>query len=479
MNTPSDRRPAAFDPANLRMPFTLDVNGKRFQAETLLRHLPGKRIVCAGQWDGRDVVAKIYIDPLRSRIHADREAAGVAAMQARGIVTPLLLSRTDGPQPAALLFEYIPFAYTARDRWVAAQTEDERKNLLGQLVVAVASHHHAGMVQEDLHLGNFIFAERKLYTLDGGSIRTYRHEVPAAQAIANLALLFAQFEPATDRFAESLLDEYCRVYDKLRGSLSAEQILDEIKRRRERRKSEYLRKCFRTCSAFQSDRDWGTFKVWDREYDSAALRQLLRNPDSYLESSRLLKEGRTSTVGVVRIDNRALLIKRYNIKSAWHAVKRALRQTRAAVSWRNGHRLRFYAIPTARPVALVERRWGPLRSASYIICEYIDAEDCGKYLRSEDRSEPEKQRVVDQIVELFSKMARLNIGHGDTKASNFLVSAQAVSTIDLDAMHEYRDPARAAHAHREDIERFLQNWETTPDLKNRFLKQFSGGASTA
>ena len=54
----------------------------------LLRRLPGRREVFAGNRAGEAVVAKVYLDPRRAGVHARREAAGLEAFAAAGVAAP-------------------------------------------------------------------------------------------------------------------------------------------------------------------------------------------------------------------------------------------------------------------------------------------------------------------------------------------------------------------------------------------------------
>ena len=59
---------------------------------------------------------------------------------------------------------------------------------------------------------------------------------------------------------------------------------------------------------------------------------------------------------------------------------------------------------------------------------------------------------LDQVAALFAQLKAAELGHGDTKASNFLVHDGQVHLIDLDALSPRRDPAA-------DLTRFLNNFE--------------------
>ena len=453
--------------SGVKLPYRLTVDGLDLECHTLLRHLPERRIVCAGTWNGQEVVAKIYLPHRRARFHAWREERGVRAMLERGIVTPRLLYAGRTATGFVLLFERIPNAQSAREVWATADMA-LRGRLLEQMVQAVAAQHEAGLVQHDLHLGNFLCAEGRVYCIDGDGIRTARW-LGRRRALGNLALLLAQLQPEND----ALFDGAYRCYIEARGweSSDARQkaFLERVRTRRTACIDAHVAsKVFRECTAFVAQKSARRFTVIDRRYDSPALRELLDDLDRHVDAGKPLKRGRTSTVSLIAANGLPLVAKRYNIKSFWHGMLRAFQPTRAAISWRNGHRLVLYGIPTPQPVALVEKRFGPLRNVSYVLTEYVEGENAYAFF---DRCTPEEaSSVVEKIVRILKQLRSLRLGHGDLKATNLLVGTDAVYLTDLDAMRQYRTERSAESAHQADLDRFMQNWNDKPAVDALFRR---------
>ncbi|MDX1375382.1 MAG: lipopolysaccharide kinase InaA family protein, partial [Burkholderiales bacterium] len=236
-----------------------------------------------------------------------------------------------------------------------------------------------------------------------------------------------------------------------------------------RREARYLRKIFRASTAFAARQDARQRVVWDRRYDSPALHALLADPDRDLASGApLLKDGNTSTVWVARAEGRRFLVKRDNPKGLWHGAKRALRGTRAARSWRNAHLMRLRGVPTAAPVALLERRRGPLQGVAYFICECVEGPDCRTYFGSPDVRPEDKRAAAGKVAALIAALRAARLSHGDLKATNILLSADGPVLIDIDALRAHRSEAAFERAHAKDVERFMRNWEGDPDLARLF-----------
>ncbi len=198
--------------------------------------------------------------------------------------------------------------------------------------------------------------------------------------------------------------------------------------------------------------------IYHEQYDSPLLRSLLAGPDDFLSENGAgtrYKHDRTTTVSRVTGGDQQFVIKRFNTKNPWHFVRRSVRPTRAARCWRFAHRFIDIGICTARPVAMIENRLGPLRGRSYYISEYVDGRLCLDYLADS----PDSEGVIADIKEIFGKMHAHRISHGDMKASNLLISAGRVVVLDLDAAQEHQKPSRFARAYRRDRSRLLRNWD--------------------
>ena len=106
-------------------------------------------------------------------------------------------------------------------------------------------------------------------------------------------------------------------------------------------------------------------------FDSLALQRFIEHPDAFVDDPdvTVLKSDRTSTVVLTSFDGRKIVLKRYNTRSFWHGFRRAVRRSRAANCWEAAARFRELGIDTARPVAMVEKRFGPFTGRAYYAAE--------------------------------------------------------------------------------------------------------------
>jgi tRNA A-37 threonylcarbamoyl transferase component Bud32 len=186
---------------------------------------------------------------------------------------------------------------------------------------------------------------------------------------------------------------------------------------------------------------------------------VLENPEHLMTepANVRLKSGNTCTVSLTEVSGQKVVVKRYNIKNFWHGLNRAWRPSRAAKAWSNAFRLNIDGIATAAPVALLERRWGMLRREAYFLAEYVDAPDIAEWMAAA----PAEQRlpVAMATARLLHKMQRLQLAHGDLKATNIKIVEGKPVLIDLDSLREHRCAWLFGKRHARDLRRLLKNWQ--------------------
>lgn len=438
-------------------------DGSQVESRELLRALPGKRLVCAGERAGAAVIVKLYLDPRRGAAHAQRERAGLAAFAGAGIAAPeVLYVGSDREGHPVVVLRRIESATPFGDALQDPAAFDE---LMPLLLDVLAAHHAAGLYQADLHLDNFLFADGRIYSLDGAAVEVGPAPLGEADSLANLALLFGQLPMAFDR--RSL--EHSRRYAQQRG-WAADWLLQRlpalIDAARARRWQERSGKIFRNCTAVAHHRSDGR-EVFVMRSEEAALGVLLADPDSSCPHDRSLrlKDGNTSTVWQTRVGGLAVVVKRYNVKNGRHALKLALRESRARVSWRNAHRLRLYGIDTPQPLACSVPRSCMRAGPAYFFSAAVDGVDLRDWVGRHHADTAALAEMAERVARLFADLKRLRLTHGDTKATNFLLAGNRLCLLDLDSMRQHRSGLAFARAWRRDIARFLDNWPGQPRVQ--------------
>ena len=431
------------------------------QLLSLLRVLPGQRYVGAGIWRGRPVLAKLLVGQKAAR-HFQRERTGVQLLAAQHLKTPTLLA--DGLQEGEggwLLFEYLDHAQSLGEAWTSvehlAPLADEQQAVLGEALAAVGRMHAKGLWQEDLHLDNLLRQDGELYLIDGAGIRAEEAGKPLSRqkVLENLGVFFAQLPPSLAPYTEELLVHY--LLSNGEHGLPVEALQKQIDKVRAWRLRDYLIKVGRDCSLFSVSDGPFALRAVRREEESAML-PILGRADALVDGGHLYKTGGAASVARIEVDNRTLVVKRYNIKGFAHWLKRFWRPSRAWHSWREGNRLMFLGIDTPKPLAVLERRLVWLRREAYLVTEYMAGPDIierfAPYVASGDV--PEHELLA--LDRLFERLIDARISHGDLKGHNVFWHDGNWALIDLDAMCQHTLQGTFAAAFAKDRARFTRNW---------------------
>jgi tRNA A-37 threonylcarbamoyl transferase component Bud32 len=420
--------------------------------EHWLRILPGKRLTGVGIWQGRRVLAKCFIARRGAERHWQRECTGAERLKRSGLATPSLLVAgplADGGH--CVLYDYLAEAQRPAVESVAD---------LARVFTQCGRLHAAGLLQEDAHLDNFLLRGEEVYLIDADAIRPLRD---VADGMHNLALLFAQLPPPIVVAQRDVLLAAYRagnpqvVVDGVCLTVVIEQV-------RAVRLANHLGKCLRDCTQFQVRKTVTRYCAMVRA-EADFLAPIVADPDRWLAAGTPLKRGRTATLARIEHADRSLVIKRYNIKGPGHALSRSWRPSRAWHSWREGWRLQFLGIATPRPLALIERRLGPLRSTAWLVTEFCPGASLAENLAAEV---PPSAQEAEAIGQLFRQLLAARISHGDLKATNLLWHDGQIALIDLDAMRQHKTQTGFRRAWQKDRARFLANWPVGSHLRELF-----------
>ena len=188
--------------------------------------------------------------------------------------------------------------------------------------------------------------------------------------------------------------------------------------------------------------------------------------DAIAASNTHFKHDKTTSVAMLELGSKKIVLKRYNPRSQGHKIKRALRQSRARRCWNMSYEFAAAGLNVAAPLLMLEVRFGPIRTNAYFANEYLQ----GEQLLSSLPGMPQDQQsaVVEAIEQAFEQMNKFKLTHGDMKASNLLWVNGKLYFIDLDAATRHQNNCSWRFFHQKDKKRFLKNWQNYPELLAQF-----------
>ena len=422
----------------------------------LLRDVPGKRAVYRAQWNRQDVIAKVFSHEIHAARHLKREWRGLLGLRQRGFSAPqpLFYGRTtQGRQ--VLVMENIGDAPSVRHQFAEASEPAQMLRLLEPVCRQLARYHEKGVLQTDLHLGNFLAPGDRIVTIDAAQVRFRAQPIRKRESLAQLAELASFLPPACSLSLKGLYEQY---FEMRRWSL---QTSDEawLQRKAQRCKGRAIDRVLRKYRRSNSRHRNVTVPPYRGLLDRPFCRggdaeKLVTQLDALLETGDVLKRGNTCCVSRLRWNGRDIVVKRYNHKGLIHSLRHTVKGSRARRGWIASHRLRLLGVGTPEPLAYVERRKGPIVWCSYLIHEYVPGRKLSDLLQDDTVSPDQRQQYIAQVLAVLERLGRHRITHGDMKHSNILIGAGGPILTDLDALTVHRWRRAYEIGHRKDVRRF-------------------------
>jgi tRNA A-37 threonylcarbamoyl transferase component Bud32 len=458
-----------------QQPFSLALQeGKLINVHEIVRVLPQRRLVGFCEWQGKPAVIKLFFARQRAKKHSEKEIEGLNILEAQHVPSPQLYYQgtAQDKRVHVLIFERILKAKSMQAIWEARHLTSP-KSALETLVTELATQHVFGALQQDCHLNNFLYTENKIYTLDGGRMASHPPLLPKPLSMENLAILLSQLGVGEENLQETLFYHYAKVRGWILKENDKRDLFFLIKQWNEKRWKSFSKKIQRNCSGFAAIKNRQWTGMYDRHFAASDLLHFFSEPDSVFHSpnKKILKDGRSSTVIQITLDQKKYVIKRYNMKSFGHFLRRALRTTRASAAWRLAQKLQLFGVPTAKPVGFLEYRFLGLCGKSYFITEYVEGEHAGEFFKRENNP-ANIQQMVKQIIVLLKNLAKLYITHGDVKVSNLIITLEnQIKLIDLDGAMEHAALSSLHRSWRNDLLRFVKDFEPHSFVRKQFEEE--------
>jgi len=429
----------------------------------------------------------------------ERRIAEYAADHQIETVCPVAVADApiEGRKPTSIFVTIgLEGAEPLNERWSRLDLTDPTTRKIKNQIIDVAARlvahaHQNGFEHFDLHAGNVLIQPhgnryRALF-VDLHNVRTGRC-VNNAAVIRNLAQFnqwFRRHALLTDRLR--FLDTYLH-WRKVLQPKSAygrnlrcnkRELLDRLARaarkhantlyaKRDRR----IMRTGRYFAGLKLDQGWWAHvfltskhavpgsRASQMLFEPRQWKHWLRDPTRWVslaDRSRIIKDSQSATVCRAELelpggDTLPIVVKRSLGRSFFKRVRNIFGTSRPQLTWRRANGLLNRQIPTARPLAVVERRRFGLRLDSMVITEYLEnAKDLDTVLTVSLRelSPHEQRRLKGEIIESLARVLRRlherGFSHRDLKAPNVMVQwdpgsgdAPRVLLIDLDGLRATR-----------------------------------------
>ncbi|MBN2183222.1 MAG: hypothetical protein JW715_15030, partial [Sedimentisphaerales bacterium] len=341
---------------------------ERLLCTELLRCVPGRRQVYEASWNEKSVIVKVFSDKISAKRHTTREWRGLEELSKRQLTVPqsLFYGQTENGG-WSVVSEKIVDSSTALDIYQNLQTSAERLDLLILVGRELAKQHIKGVLQKDLHLGNFLLKNDKVFLLDAGQMCFLDGEIGKKDSLYQLATLAAWL----DENEKESINRLCSEYFDVRGwnfeEADKAAVWKYLASGRKKAIKRGLKKFLRTNKRHIKINNEKYTAVFDREFClGAEPLEFIEKIDALMDDGKILKDGNTCYVSRLTWNGRDVVVKRYNHKGLIHSIRHTIKGSRARRCWICGHRLGMLKLATPKPLVYLEHRKGLLIWKSYI-----------------------------------------------------------------------------------------------------------------
>ena len=402
----------------------------------LLREIAGKRQVYDGIWNDKAVIIKIFLDPISAGRHLKKEWQGLKKLQQLELNSARPLFYGMGKNNSwVIVSEKIVGAETALCAMRQCKTKDAKVELVLKVTSELAREHAKGVTQKDLHLGNFLIKDAKVYALDPGQMSFSSKALSRKKSLYNLGAL-AMSLPDYD---EQNLRNLCEKYFTERGwkfDSKDEKAFEKCLLKSEKSGLRHSqKKCMRTSKRTLKLVTGDSVSVFERPFcDNINPHEFIEQIDDLMDNGDILKNSNTCYISRFDYNNKDIVVKRYNYKGPINLIRQNLQLSRARRNWLFANLLISVKIGTPEPFGFIEKKKGHLIWQSYYICEYTDAMNLYTFLANPNLTPAEREKMADRILDLMVQLGKRGLSHGDMKRSNVLISDEKLILIDLDSM---------------------------------------------
>ncbi len=186
--------------------------------------------------------------------------------------------------------------------------------------------------------------------------------------------------------------------------------------------AERAKRCLKSNRDFTRQK-FGKFSWQVRRSEiTADVESVLRDPDAFLKRARVLKAGRSSTVGAAD----GLVLKRHNFKKPLNLGKDLVRGSRGRRDFLKAYHLELCELPTARVIATADHRVLGLPPRSFVLMEEIP-----EAITAAQAGDVE----IANLGQLIAWVHRDGFSHRDLKETNLLFDRAGVPyLIDLEGL---------------------------------------------
>ncbi len=188
-----------------------DSKGKKAEIDCfkVLREIKDLRVTFDGEYQGKPAIIKCFKD-IMGRFRCIREKRGLEMLSKLGITAPAVIEIGRTSQGwHCLVIEKIENSCNLYTFLSNACSEKDAEAELINTGRCLAKMHSKGILQNDMHLGNFLTQNSNIYVIDPGRMSFSQKPVSIEKGFLNLGILIMRLPDQVLKFKPEIMKVYC------------------------------------------------------------------------------------------------------------------------------------------------------------------------------------------------------------------------------------------------------------------------------
>jgi tRNA A-37 threonylcarbamoyl transferase component Bud32 len=352
---------------------------------------------------------------------------------------------------------------------------------INELAKTVKKFQEAGLFHRDLHGGNFLWEDGKLFLIDLHGAKLVK-SLSLRRRLWDLSHLFHSLRSMwreeeqlrfLDRYFEGTLDGFQK------REMLHQKIYPIMNRLQQRQWRSRTKRCLKESTEFTVDREKGIRYFRRRDFSLDRLKRVMEGHQDLVRERpfSLVKHSPEVVVSILNVESERICVKQFCYPSFWGRMKEHFRRSKGLKSWRAANGVRARGLPSLKPLALAERRdWTGLRESFLVMEALANDQEMDRYILKGFEDLKKKRLFIGTFAHWLDSLHRLRLYHKDMKTCNILVS-EKTEAWDFHLL-DFEDLLMEEDVNRKKLFRsFLQLNTSTPRVmtkvdRYRFFREY-------
>ena len=307
----------------------------------------------------------------------------------------------------------------------AAKSKEPRS--INELAKTVRKFQEAGLFHRDLHGGNFLWEDDKLFLIDLHRAKLVK-SLSLRRRLWDLSHLFHSLRSMWGEEEQlQFLDQYFegRVDGSQKREMLHQRIYPVMNRLQQRQWRSRTKRCLKESAEFTVQRERGIRYFRRRDFPLDRLKRVMEGHRDLVRERpvSLIKYSPEVIVSILNDEAERICVKQFCYPSFWARMKGHFRRSKGFKSWRAANGVRARGLPSLKPLALAERRdWIGLRESFLLMEALANDQEMDRYILKGFEDLKKKRLFIGTFARWLDGLHHMRLYHKDMKTCNILVS---------------------------------------------------------